>query len=737
MHRARLYGECLAWVLPGILGLLAAALVLLGNATYGPVGDWDSITSLSHMGQIGAGRLPSHATPPGYAVVCWLVHAVFGLSPILAAGWVSAIAFGLTVLVATYWLRSAGASSLAVLWCGVVCTLSPLAIIAGEVMTDPLFILWVMLTLFWLDRSLASWAGRRWIFLGLAAFAAASACLTRLVGVAVIASGAIFLLVASKPALKATRRPYPPARHSTAVVRVATAAAFTAAASAPLLGWVLYADIPLDQELRHSEDFRLSSSLEMAVRTLAEWTFGPHAARDESSAWNQWTRFSSPWLSALASLGGVMGFLAVLVVPIAVVAKGESHRPPSVRAVGANGLFLLCYPAVLLALLSFRDLGLAPRYLLPMYTPGALILALALQTHGHHIRPLLSYIPGLKKAGAPGIGAASVVALAGLTVFLVWQGVRLPQLATQKYEAIRNDLTLGRRLSSKRYNSSDTVRYLAQNLSDVRLFVTNRPHVLIWHLDPLRERIAMRGTENVPVAPVAESADAPASTWWPARTTHRRGPGTDAASHLVWLYPDGDGYPDWVDVCHEQQQFDAIIDDADMQVVAALADGIVMRNVEPGLPAQEVRAVSLLGFVGDSRPIYESAEVAVYLADDRIIYTMDVTDSAACPCGDFPFFLHVDPVNPDDLPEWRTGHDFDNLDHLFRQQPWRYLNAACGAAIPLPDYAVRSLRTGESNLAADGVWKVDWSVEVSLVSDGIPERGPTGSGDADARGARR
>ena len=717
MHRVGLYSKCLAWVLPAVLGLLAAALVLLGNATYGPVGDWDSITSLSHMGQIGAGRLPSHATPPGYAVVCWLVHAVFGLSPILAAGWVSAIAFGLTVLVATYWLRSAGASSLAVLWCGVVCTLSPLAIIAGEVMTDPLFILWVMLTLFWLDRFSADSASRRWIFLALAAFAAASACLTRLVGVAVIASGAIFLLVASRPASEARRRP-PAGGSGTAVARVATAAAFTVAASAPLLGWVLYADIPLDQELRHSEDFRLSSSLEMAVRTLAEWTFGPHAARDESSAWNQWTRSSSPWVSALAGLGGVLGFLAVLVVPIAVVAKHESHRPQSVRVVGANGLFLLCYAAVLLALLSFRDLGMAPRYLLPMYTPGALILALALQTHGHHIRPLLSYIPGLKKGERRGIDAASVVALVTLTVFLVWQGVRLPQLATQRHEAIQNDLTLGRRLSSKRHHSSDTIRYLTQNLSDVRLFVTNRPHALIWYLDPLRERIAMQGTENVPVAPVAESADAPASTWWPARTTYRRGPRTDAAGHLVWLYPDGDGYPDWVDVCHEQRQFDAIIDDADMRVVAALDDGIVMRNVAPGLPAHEIRAASLLGFVGDSRPIYESAEVAVYLADDRIIYTMDVTDSAACPCGDFPFFLHVAPVNPDDLPEWRTGHDFDNLDHLFRQQPWRYLNAACGAAIPLPDYAVRSLRTGESNLAADGLWKDDWSVEVSLVSDG-------------------
>ena len=678
-----------AWALPLVLGLLAAALVLFGNATYGPVGDWDSVISLYFVGQISAGNIPSdfHATLPGYAALCWLLHTVFGLRPILAAGWVSAVAFGLTVLVTTFWLRCAGASRLIVVWCGIVCMLSPLGTIAGEVMTESLFILWVVLTLFWLDRFFAGRADRKWIFLALAAFAAASACLTRLVGVAVIAGGAIFLLVASKPALAGRR-----CHWRDALARVAVATVFTAAASAPLIGWALYADIPLDQELRHTVDFRLLSSFEAAMRTLVNWTFGPHAAHDDSHAWNQWTGFSSPWLSALASLGGVLGFLAVFVVPAAVLAKCQSQRPQALRAAAANGLFLLCYPAVLLAMLSFRDLGLTPRYMLPMYTPSVLILAWALQAHGQHIRTLLNCLLGLRAEGERrAIGAMSVAAVAGLTVFLIWQGVRLPQLAIQKYEAMRNDLTIGRGLSSKRYESSDTMDYLRKiSLSDARL-LTNRRSALIWHLDPLGERLDVRAVVD-----------------------HRR-----RGDLLVWFYRYGVRYPSWVDVCPEQQQFESIIDSTRLQVVAALDDGIVMRNVEPGLSARDIRAASLSGFVSGSRPIYESAEVAVYLADDRIIYTMDATiGSAACPCGDFPFFLHVTPVDLDDLPEWRSGHDFDNLHRLFKQQPWTYLNAACGAAIPLPDYAVRSLRTGKSGLAADGQWREDWSVEVSLAGDG-------------------
>ena len=673
----------LAWALPAVLGLLAAGLVLLANATYGPVGEWDSVTSLNQMGRIEAGHLlHSHATPPGYSALSWLLYSVSGLSPILAAGLVSTVAFGLAVSVTTFWLRSAGASNWIVVWCGVVCMLSPLATIAGEVLTDALFVLWVTLTLFWLDRFLVG-RGERQRFLALAALAAAAACLTRLVGVAVVASGAIYLLIAAKPAVPCGRR--------------AAVAAFAAAASAPLAAWVFLGDIPLGEDLRHRVDFRLQRDLSTVARTLVEWTFGHNAARMESSAWNQWTGFSSPWLSVLASLGGLMVFVLVLVAPLAAFVR---RCPRLLRAVGANGLFLLCYPAALFAMLWFRDLGVSPRYLLPMYMPGVFILAVALQAHGRHVRRLLGRLPGLRAECAEGqpraIGAAAVATLAGLIVFLAWQSVRLPQIAVDKYQAIKRDLTFGRGLTAKRYGNSKTVRHVAENLSNARLFATNRRSVLLWYLDPLGERLDVRATGE-----------------------H----GDDAAYLLVWFYPHGERYPSWVDVCQEQQRFDAVIAETGLRglrVVAALDDGIVMRNVKAGESPEsprEIRAASSRGFVGGGRPIYESADVAVHLADDvddrvRVIYSMDALDSGACPCGAFPFFLHVIPVDPDDLPEWRRGDGFDNLDYLFKLQPWRYLNAACGAAIPLPDYAVRRLRTGKSHLAADGQWKNEWSVDV-------------------------
>ena len=662
----------LAWMLPALLGLLAAGLVLLGNATHGPVGAWDSVTSLQNVSQIGAGRLYSHATPLGYAALCWLIHSVFGLSPILAAGLVSTAAFGLAVSVATFWLRSAGASNLIVIWCGIVCMLSPLATIAAEVLTDALFVLWVTLTIFWLDRFLAGSRG----FLALAALAAAAACLTRLVGVAVIASGAIYLLIASEPAVSRRWRP---------LDRVAVAAAFATAACAPLAAWVLLGDIPLDEDLRHRVDFSLPQSLSTSVRTLVEWVFGRAAARTESSTWSQWTGFYPPWLSLL---GGLMVFMSIMVAP----ARGlRRRRPRLLRVAGANGLFLLCYPAVLFAMLWFRDLGVSPRYLLPMYMPSVFILAVALQAHGRHARRLLDCLPGLRAEERPrAIGAAAVATLAGLIVLLAWQGVRLPQLAVEKYQETKNDLTFGRGLTAKRYGNSKTVRYVAENLPDARLFETNRRSVLLWYLDPLGERLDARA--------IGEHDDG-------------------AAYLLVWFYPHGERYPPWVDVCQEQQRFDSVVAETGLQVVAALDDGIVMRGVEAGESPREIRAASSRGFVDGGRPVYESADVTVRLAGDRVIYSMDALDTAACPCGEFPFFLHVTPVDTDDLPKRRRNYGFDNLDHLFKTQPWRYLNTACGAAIPLPDYPVRRLRTGKSHLAADGQWKDEWAVEVPFADD--------------------
>ena len=58
------------------------------------------------------------------------------------------------------------------------------------------------------------------------------------------------------------------------------------------------------------------------------------------------------------------------------------------------------------------------------------------------------------------------------------------------------------------------------------------------------------------------------------------------------------------------------------------------------------------------------------------------------------FFLHIFPERRDALPEWRRRYGYDNLD--FRFHRWGLsLDNACIAQVPLPDYDIDSIRTGQ------------------------------------------
>ena len=65
-----------------------------------------------------------------------------------------------------------------------------------------------------------------------------------------------------------------------------------------------------------------------------------------------------------------------------------------------------------------------------------------------------------------------------------------------------------------------------------------------------------------------------------------------------------------------------------------------------------------------------------------------------------PFFLHIIPKNPGDLPESRRQTGFDNHDFHFNDLDKTHSNR-CLALIPLPDYPIASIRTGQFNPDTD------------------------------------
>ena len=113
------------------------------------------------------------------------------------------------------------------------------------------------------------------------------------------------------------------------------------------------------------------------------------------------------------------------------------------------------------------------------------------------------------------------------------------------------------------------------------------------------------------------------------------------------------------------------------------------------------------GTIGD--PVVRS-DFDVYLIRDRLIYFKE-------PCTpediEARFFLHVIPADANDLPDDRKPHGFDNLDFSFRWPyvHWYYVDSpSCmRRAIPLPDYDIDRIRTGQYVPGKGEIWSRTFS----------------------------
>ncbi len=95
----------------------------------------------------------------------------------------------------------------------------------------------------------------------------------------------------------------------------------------------------------------------------------------------------------------------------------------------------------------------------------------------------------------------------------------------------------------------------------------------------------------------------------------------------------------------------------------------------------------------------------VHLSDGALVYVKEPCEQGDT---DAKFFLHIAPELVGDLPEERRESGFDNFDFEF------FLNGAlfdgkCAARVPLPDYAVASIRTGQSAEGSGESWRAEFA----------------------------
>ena len=73
------------------------------------------------------------------------------------------------------------------------------------------------------------------------------------------------------------------------------------------------------------------------------------------------------------------------------------------------------------------------------------------------------------------------------------------------------------------------------------------------------------------------------------------------------------------------------------------------------------------------------------------------------------FFLHITPERAGDLPRERRGHGFDNLGFEFFLRGGHF-DGKCLARVPLPDYPITSIRTGQYVSGVGEIWSEEFSI---------------------------
>ncbi len=95
--------------------------------------------------------------------------------------------------------------------------------------------------------------------------------------------------------------------------------------------------------------------------------------------------------------------------------------------------------------------------------------------------------------------------------------------------------------------------------------------------------------------------------------------------------------------------------------------------------------------------VYRDGRALTYLRDG-----CSADDAAAS------FFLHIDPVDPDDLPAPRREYGFDNLDFAFATHGV-IVDGNCVAVAHLPDYPIARIRTGQYD-GTGAIWETEFAI---------------------------
>ena len=123
-------------------------------------------------------------------------------------------------------------------------------------------------------------------------------------------------------------------------------------------------------------------------------------------------------------------------------------------------------------------------------------------------------------------------------------------------------------------------------------------------------------------------------------------------------------------------------------------------------PTEPDRLRATYAALADRQPDARAA-FDLYLQDNRLVYLRESCAAADTAAG---FFLHILPEDGADLPPERQAAGFANLDFAFARRGGHF-DGKCLAAVALPNYPIKEIRTGQHIPGQGELWAVEFMVK--------------------------
>ncbi len=651
------------------LALLGAALILARQVNYGAGLHIDSIFYISVARHLlegeGFGQLtnkePYLYWPPLYPILL-AAASLFVFDPYAVAGPLNAAIFGLTIFVAGYYLRQRIHSRFLILWACLAILLSiPLPSVAYIAMSEAPFILFVILSLLHTDYFLHQ--GKHSSLLWAAVFTAL-ACLTRYIG--------LTLPMTIVPLLLFQRNHR--ARAQDEVHR--NIYTYTLISVFPVALWILRNFLISESPTgyRYSTNMTLPNLLDFMLNTLSRWVF-------LDLPLGEFHRF------AVALIGCALLVLAIAIGGI-LRAQQKVGTRTDWRPFSIFGSFSLVYLIAIIGSTATIT-GDPPnnRYLSPVYIPLLFTAVLVIDRFLRYERQrkllgTINDLPFIRTIVRGGVKQVSLLTVLLSAVLALWLGRSVPINARDIRHA---NAGIGPSGSISRRANSAVFQYMREHSIDDAIMTNIQSWLVYWYTD------AAAYYHFVWAAPMgtAPYSDPYVDNYHiPWSKTSQFIVNTTDDVYLVWFYggfqtPNPDTLPE-------------------LEPVAELEDGVIFQVNKAYGNADAYRAIT------DTQPLVRS-NFNLHLNDNTLHYVRDT-----CRPDDIQarFLLHIVPHDTNDLPQHRQQYGFVNLDFTFYENGVRF-DGKCLASVPLPDYPIVYIKTGQGTPNESLFWQGESIVNVN------------------------